>query len=51
MKAVPEVNVSTVMRRKFHPGSSTMASPLGPRVPSRPKLIIVPWITDSTMVP
>ncbi len=42
MKAVPEVRVMTVIKRKPHPGFMTMTSPPGPRVPSRPKLIINP---------
>jgi hypothetical protein len=42
IKAVPEVSVMTVIRRKYQPGVRTRPKPPGPRVLSRPILIIKP---------
>ena len=42
IKAVPEVNVITVIRRNPQPGVNTRLCPPGPCVPSRPMLIIMP---------
>ena len=49
-KAVPVVNVSTVMKRKPHPGLGTSVPPPGVVMRSSHNEMVMPWIMEIPMV-